>query len=103
MPEAAALRNDGLRRAGEGLDDWWRRTALQAIKHLVAVGRPFTADDVRDLGVPDPPSPKAAGALFGGLSRSGLIEPVGYVKSRHPTAHAATVRVWLGARRGEAS
>lgn len=75
---------------------WWRSCADQAIDALAASGRPFTADDVRELGVPDPSSPKAWGARFLAAARAGRIVRVGYQPSRRASVHAHPVAVWQG-------
>lgn len=92
-----ALREVGIVQANENTDAWWRDCADQAIDSLAVTGRPFTADDVRDLGVPDPPSPKAWGARFLGASRAGRITRVGYQPSRRASVHAHPIAVWVGA------
>lgn len=93
----AALRDAGTAQADAAAGDWWKATADQAIDHLAATGRPFTADDVRDLGVPDPSSPKAWGARFLSASKAGRIVRVGYTPSRRASVHAHPVAVWQGA------
>lgn len=92
-----ALRDEGVRVANDNADDFWKATADQAIDHLAATGRPFTADDVRDLGVPDPISPRAWGARFLAASRQGRIVRVGYVPSRRASVHAHPIAQWRGA------
>lgn len=92
-----ALRDEGVRVADENADDFWKATADQAIDHLASTGRPFTADDVRDLGVPDPTSPRAWGARFLTASRQGRIVRVGYVPSRRASVHAHPIAQWRGA------
>jgi hypothetical protein len=91
-----ALREIGVAQANENTDIWWRSCADQAIDTLAATGRPFTADDVRDLGVPDPPSPKAWGARFLSASRQGRIVRVGYTPSRRASVHAHPIALWTG-------
>lgn len=92
----AALRDEGVALADEAATDWWRSCADRAINTLAATGRPFTADDVRELGVPDPASPKAWGARFLMASRQGRIVRVGYQPSRRASVHAHPVAVWQG-------
>lgn len=92
-----ALRDEGVAIADENADQWWKATADQAIDHLAATGRPFSADDVRALGVPDPVSPRAWGARFLAASKQGRITPVGYVQSARPSVHAHPIRLWRGA------
>lgn len=97
MELGEVLKQDGTSRADASADAWWKATADQAIDHLAATGQPFTADDVRDLGVPDPSSPKAWGARFLSASRQGRIVRVGYQPSRRLSVHAHPVAVWQGA------
>lgn len=91
-----ALRDEGTAIADENAGDWWRSCADQAIDTLAATGRPFTADDVRDLGVPDPASPKAWGARFLAAAKSGRITRIGYTPSRRASVHAHPIAVWQG-------
>ena len=91
------LKELGTGRADLNADDLWKEQADAAIDQLAATGEPFTADDVRDLGVPDPASPKAWGARFLAASRQGRITRVGYVPSRRPSVHAHPIAQWRGA------
>jgi hypothetical protein len=91
------LRDEGTYAVDQRDDNsWWRSCADQGIATLAASGRPFTADDVRALGIPDPTSPKAWGARFLAASRSGLIRRVGYVPSRRASVHAHPIAQWQG-------
>jgi hypothetical protein len=91
-----ALRDEGVARVDAAQDEWWKSCADQAIDTLAAAGRPFTADDVRDLGVPDPTSPRAWGARFLTAARQGRIVRVGYVPSRRASVHAHPIAQWRG-------
>jgi len=53
---------DGAQQAVDNADEWWRSTALLAIRELAATGREFTADDIRDLGVTERAKPRRGGA-----------------------------------------
>ena len=92
-----ALRDEGVRVANDNEDEWWKSCADRAIDTLAATGRPFTADDIRDMGVPDPTSPRAWGARFLTASRQGRIVRVGYVPSRRASVHAHPIAQWRGA------
>lgn len=91
------LKEQGTRRADQAADAVWKQLADAAIDRLAATGQPFTTDDVRELGVPDPSSPKAWGARMLSAAKSGRIRRVGYQPSRRPSVHAHPVAVWVGA------
>ena len=84
-----------------GSDGWWRSCALAGVQHLAAIGEPFTAHDVAQLGVPDPDHPARWGALFRAARTEGLIVPVAIVPSTRRTVHGALVRLWVGAEHAE--
>lgn len=95
LPEQ--LKEQGIAVANANAKQDWVRAADQAIDQLAATGQPFTADDVRALGIPDPESPKAWGARFNTAARTGRIRRVGYVPSRRPSVHAHPIAQWVGA------
>jgi hypothetical protein len=97
MTLGEALKEIGTTRADLAADPDWKATADAAIDQLAATGQPFTADDVRALGVPDPDSRKAWGARFLSASRAGRIIRVGYVPSKRPSVHAHPIAQWRGA------
>ena len=80
----------------ERADDWWRSCADKALQTLAGTGQPFTADDLTEMGVPDPDSPARWGALFAGAKAARLIVPVGYQPSTRPTRNGGVCRVWVG-------
>ncbi len=82
------LRDRGLTLAEANADRWWKSCAVAGIDHLASTGRPFTADDLRDLGVPDPGHPNHVGAQFMAAARAGIITPCGFAQSRRPSRHA---------------
>src|SRR4051794_30252234 len=90
------LREEGMARASGGLDAWTRRCWQAGIGSHAATGRPFGADEVRELGVPEPTSSGVVGALFMACCRAGLIQPHGFVQSRRPFRHASRRRQWIG-------
>lgn len=81
----------------ERTDDWWASSARQAIGLLAQDGRPFSADDVHRLGVPDPDVPARWGAAFSAARKAGLIEPHGYVPSQRAGRNGSVIRQWRGA------
>lgn len=87
----------GARQAQENTDDWWRSTAMSAVRTLAETGHPFTADDIRDLGVPEPDHANRWGGLLLAASREGLIRCVGAQRSTRGARRASLTRVWQGA------
>ncbi|MGZ4597433.1 MAG: hypothetical protein ACXV3V_10950 [Actinomycetes bacterium] len=92
-----ALRDEGCAQVNANTAEAWREQVDAAIRSLAALGRPFTADDVRDLdGINDPPSPNAWGSRFLTAAKRGVIVRVGYLPSRRASVHAHPVAVWQG-------
>ena len=90
------LRDEGIARADGSLDTWTRSCWQTAINYWASTGLPFGADECRELGVPEPTSPGAIGAIFMANSRAGIIQPAGFVQSRRPSRHASWQRQWVG-------
>lgn len=82
--------------AAENTDAWWASLARTAITDLAATGRPFSADHVRDMGVPDPDHPNRWGAAFSSARKAGVIRRVGYAPSTTESRHGGVVTVWQG-------
>jgi hypothetical protein len=95
------LRDEGIARANDALDAWTRSCWQTAINYYASIGQPFGADECRELGVPEPASPGAIGALFMANSRAGTIRPAGFVQSRRPSRRASWQRQWIGGDAGE--
>lgn len=90
------LRDEGIARADGATDPWTKSCWQTAISYWASTGLPFGADECRELGVPEPSSPGAVGALFLSNCRAGLIKPVGFVQSRKASRHASWQRQWIG-------
>lgn len=89
----------GLQRAIDNTDDQWRSMSMQALRHMAATGRTFSAFELSDeLGLVDPDHPNRWGALFRRAHTAGLIEPVGYAQSRRPGRAGGSCRLWRGVR-----
>lgn len=86
----------GAEQADANADSWWRDGALRAVEHLASTGREFTADDLRDLGVPEPDNSARWGALFLAAARAGTVVCVGARRSTRGPRHGSLVRVWRG-------
>ena len=64
------------------------------LRRLLDAGE-ATADAVRDaVELPDGINPVCLGVVPGPLARAGLIERVGFARSRRANAHARPVSVW---------
>jgi hypothetical protein len=81
-----------------GSDDFWAATARSAIKALAETMSTFTADDLHEVGLPEPINKNCYGAALSAAANSGLIEIAGYRKSRRREARSRVVSVWRGAR-----
>jgi len=90
------LRDEGIARANENADSWWRSCADAAIDYLAALGRPFSGDGVQRL-IPSPDSPCRMGARFHVAIRAGVIRPVGYTLSCRPSRHRGVLRLYAPA------
>jgi hypothetical protein len=94
---ARELRDEGIVRAAEhSKEGHWRSTADTAVAYLARSGRDFDVEDVRDLGVTEPASPKAWGSVFLAAARRGEIRKVGYRATTRWKAHARPVALWRG-------
>jgi len=78
------------------VDPWWLDGALRAIETLAATGRTFQAYDLVALGVAEPDRPAAWGAAFSAAKAKGLIERVGYARSKRPTVRGSACAEWRG-------
>lgn len=77
-------------------DEPWRDCAERAVREMAGRRVDFTAEDLSDLGVPDPDVPARWGSLFAAMKKQGVVRPVGWRTSRKPSRNAAVVRVWQG-------
>lgn len=73
----------------------WRDAAVAALLECVAEGEPFTVDDLRRRGVPEPDKPQRWGSLFAyGVNRK-LIQLFDFAQQDRTSRDPAIVRVWL--------
>lgn len=92
-----ALKEDGMRRADENTDDWWRNTCDRAIAEAARTGKPFQAFDLCEwYGLPEPHSANAWGPRLAAAARRGVIEGIGWGPSSRPTTAKSAVRIWRG-------
>lgn len=74
---------------------WDKKLIDQAIDAFARQGRPFSANDVREL-LPDV-RPALMGARFLAAANRGDIRPVGLVSSTKRTTHAKRIALWVRA------
>lgn len=77
-------------------DGWWLDCSGRGVTWWAEAGVPFTAEDVRDLGVPEPDHCARWGALFAAFRARGIIECIGYKVATRPSRHGGILRVWVG-------
>lgn len=77
-------------------DQWWRDCATRAARELAQRGTDFTADDLYELGVPEPDSSARTGSLLSLIKRRGYITLVGLRASTRKSRNGGAVRVWRG-------
>lgn len=75
---------------------WWWDGAERAITWLAQTGSPFTSDDVRQLGVPEPDHANRIGAAFLVAEQRGLIERVGDTISTRRSRRGGRLSIWVG-------
>lgn len=95
LPDSA---HTGVKLAEEHADEWWLRCALTGIGYYASLGDPFTADDVRRLGVPEPDHANRWGAAFRRAQADGVIVATGNAKpSTTGSRRGGLLREWRGA------
>jgi hypothetical protein len=75
------------------VNDWFDQAGA-LIGRIGRRGATFTADTLRDAGLPEPPHTSQWGALFKTLCNRRLIAPVGYTRSARRGRNGSLVRVW---------
>jgi hypothetical protein len=89
------LREEGIARANNSTDAWWRSCADAAIKYLAALDEPFSSDHMAAL-VPEPDHPCRWRDRFHAAVWDGVIQPVGDVLSTRPSRHRGVQRLYRG-------
>lgn len=96
LNEGRALREQGVQRVEQSSGEWDRKVVDQAIKACAAKGRPFSANDCREL-LPPGIRRNLIGARFLAASRAGVIRRVGDVASSDAGTHAHRIGLWEAA------
>lgn len=97
-PDLCACKGERLRDVGQAIataahpDD--RAKVEAAIRRLAATGRPFSANDARQIhGIKG----GVVGAAFTALHKAGVIQPVGDERSTEAGTHGHRIFKWQGA------
>lgn len=95
VAEARAARDEGMAQAEDADRAHWDRKVIdQAIDAFADAGRPFSANDLREL-LPDV-RPALIGSRFMAASVGGRILRVGRTTSTKANTHAKDVALWVG-------
>lgn len=86
----------GVDRAAANRDPWTWYPALEALKQLAATGETFECFDLTDRFGVYLDNPARYGALFSAAAHAGLIEHVGFSRSRRPSRAGGLTRTWRG-------
>ncbi|MGA5330985.1 hypothetical protein ACPCJT_20370 [Streptomyces griseoincarnatus] len=93
--ETAKANGMALAQANTPID--WADACAAAIVLMARRGTEFQAADLIAEGLVDEPdSPNRWGPAFLRASSAGVIEPVGYARSKRATVHSSICRTWRG-------
>ncbi|MER6821626.1 hypothetical protein ABT316_19210 [Streptomyces cellulosae] len=93
--ETAKANGMALAQANTPID--WAEACAAAIVLMARRGTEFQAADLIAEGLVDEPdSPNRWGPAFLRASSAGVIEPVGYARSKRATVHSSICRTWRG-------
>lgn len=93
--EGEQLKLLGMSRVSRAESDQWNERAANVITYLAESGKPFTADDVRELAG-DPSRVNALGAAMSRAAKAGIIDRVGTQNASRPSRHASLQVIWVG-------
>lgn len=94
---AKAARDEGIAAAESGqLSDWNKNLIDQAIDAFAATGRPFSANDLRQLLPDDLPGPLYGNRFTHAYKNRGVIRYVGSEPSTKKNTHLHPVARWVG-------
>ncbi|MFC9949228.1 hypothetical protein ACFVIN_01445 [Streptomyces prasinus] len=92
-----AAKADGMALAQANTPTDWATACAAAIELMARRGVEFQAADLIAEGLVDEPdSPNRWGPAFLRSSAAGVIEAVGYAKSKRATVHSSICRTWRG-------
>lgn len=98
IDDATALpgHSDGLQASYAFSAEKWRADATRVATVLAQDGHPWTIDDLRDHGVPEPDRPQRWGSLMAALKAAGIIRLHSLTLHRQPSGDQTGIRVWVG-------
>jgi hypothetical protein len=77
------------------LDDLeWEADAREALERVAKQGKPFTAYDLTEADLRNPPNANQWGPLFRQAATDGVIRRVGFIESRRPGRKNGLCRLW---------
>lgn len=92
-----AAKEAGMALAQANTDTDWADACAAAIEKMARRGAEFQAADLIAEGLVDEPdSPNRWGPAFLRAAAAGVIEAVGYAKSKRATVHSSICRTWQG-------
>lgn len=94
FPDLAGL-SEGVRAGYAGAPAEWVETAEAALLECVADGEPFTVQDLRRRGVPDPDDPRRWGCVIAAARRRGWVQLYDHAEQDRANRDRAIVRVWI--------
>lgn len=74
----------------------WKVRALGIVEDLAESGVTFTADTLRERGLPEPEHHNQWGSVFGTASRRGIIAKADYSSSQRKSRHGGFLHAWRG-------
>lgn len=96
--DAASLTglSDGVQAGYVFCPEEWRENARAIAIGLAQSGEPFTVDDLRRHGVPEPATYQRWGSVIAVLKNEGLIQLHGLTLHQIPKGDIQSIRVWVG-------
>jgi len=74
----------------------WKDQALGKIEDLAKSGMTFTADTLRERGLPEPRHHNQWGGLFQAAKKRGLIKKADFASSPRKSRHGGHLYAWRG-------
>lgn len=87
--------SDGVLASLEATPEEWMGQAVQELAECVRGGRPFSVDDLRARGVPDPDKPQRWGSVMAYAVNRGWARVVSAEPKERPHRDPALVRVYM--------
>jgi hypothetical protein len=95
MKTGKTLRDEGTMSVLQNSSNEWKFEADLCMNKLIALGVPFTSEDLRDAMTIEPHHPNAVGGYWIHAVKRFDLEIVGYKKAEKPKARAHVLPVWV--------